>query len=53
MNRRRFLGTAAGAAIPAALSGAPPRPNILVILADDLGWSTTWRRSIPSSSVRW
>ena len=37
MNRRQFLGTAAAA--PFALSAAKERPNILVILADDLGWS--------------
>jgi arylsulfatase B len=35
MDRRTFLCAAAGAALPAA---APSSPNVLVILADDLGW---------------
>jgi arylsulfatase A-like enzyme len=39
INRRQFLGSAAAAAVPCGLGAAPRRPNILVILADDLGWS--------------
>ena len=39
MNRRAFLGAAAGAT-SARLLGAPARkPNFLVILADDMGFS--------------
>ncbi|MFN7934541.1 MAG: arylsulfatase [Bryobacteraceae bacterium] len=37
MNRRTFIGTTAAALT--AQAAAPPRPNILLILADDLGWS--------------
>jgi arylsulfatase A-like enzyme len=40
MNRRQFLAASAAAgASPLARGAAAPRPNILVILADDLGWS--------------
>jgi arylsulfatase len=40
IDRRRFLQTAVGAASTAALRSAPPRkPNFLVILADDMGFS--------------
>ncbi|MCU0246307.1 MAG: arylsulfatase [Bryobacter sp.] len=35
MDRRSFLGSAAGA----ALAGSPVRPNIVLILADDMGFS--------------
>jgi arylsulfatase A-like enzyme len=35
MNRRNFLGSAAGA----LMAPARKRPNIVVVLADDLGWS--------------
>ncbi len=35
MNRREFLGSAAGA----LAAPARKRPNIVVVLADDLGWS--------------
>jgi arylsulfatase A-like enzyme len=38
MNRRKFIGAAvAGMTLPQALS-LPPRPNVLFILADDLGY---------------
>lgn len=37
MNRRQFLSAAAAAASP--LPAAAARPNILLIVADDLGWS--------------
>ena len=38
MDRRTFLKTAAAAALPSAASGATAVPNIVYILADDLGW---------------
>lgn len=38
MNRRVFLRTAAAMAAPLALRSAARRPNIVYILADDLGW---------------
>ncbi|MBI4910004.1 MAG: arylsulfatase [Acidobacteria bacterium] len=37
MKRREFFGAAAG--LPLGLTAAEKRPNILIILADDLGWS--------------
>ena len=36
MNRRRFLLNLAGGA--AAAQRVPARPNVVLILADDLGW---------------
>jgi arylsulfatase A-like enzyme len=39
MNRRQFLITAGAAGLARPSLAARPRPNILVILADDLGWS--------------
>jgi arylsulfatase A len=38
MNRRRFLQTAAAVAAPMVVRAAPRLPNIVYILADDLGW---------------
>ena len=42
MNRRRFLGGLAAAAVatstPSLLAAARRKPNIVVILADDLGY---------------
>src|SRR5262245_24912089 len=39
MDRRRFLETAVAAAVAETLPGAvPKRPNILFILADDMGY---------------
>jgi arylsulfatase len=38
MNRRQFLRSAAGA-LSSGLTAAPQRPNVLLIVADDLGWS--------------
>jgi arylsulfatase A-like enzyme len=39
MNRRTFLKTATCASLSPALAGATRRPNIIVILADDLGFA--------------
>jgi len=38
VNRRQFLGTAAGVGVLSAQT-VKKRPNILLIVADDLGWS--------------
>jgi arylsulfatase len=39
MNRRQFLSSAAAAALPSAIAAAPRRPNIVIILSDDMGFS--------------
>jgi arylsulfatase A-like enzyme len=38
VNRRQFLGAAAAAAAPFQPAPAPGRPNMILILADDLGY---------------
>jgi len=40
MQRREFLGAAVAAGLAPSLAAAPspPRPNIVLVLADDLGW---------------
>ena len=38
LNRRSFLRSATGAAIAPMLRGQQRRPNIVMILADDLGY---------------
>lgn len=51
LDRRRFLGGVAGAAaigglLPAGCATTAPREgrptNVLVVLADDLGWGDLW-----------
>jgi arylsulfatase A-like enzyme len=37
--RREFLGWAAGAPLAARLAAAPRKPNVIIILVDDLGWA--------------
>lgn len=39
MDRRTFLTTAAAAMLPAVSQGAAARPNVVLILADDMGFS--------------
>jgi len=39
LNRREFLGSLGGAAASSALSATPDRPNLILILADDMGFS--------------
>ena len=39
MKRREFLIAAMAAGLPRPSFGAGTGPNILIILADDLGWS--------------
>jgi arylsulfatase len=39
MNRRQFLGLGAAGVLPAAPAAPARRPNILLILADDVGYS--------------
>jgi arylsulfatase A-like enzyme len=38
MNRREFLATSSAAALAARPLAAAPQPNVIIILADDLGW---------------
>lgn len=44
MNRRTFLATATAACLPAQTA---PRPNVIFILADDLGWKDLGHRGGP------
>jgi len=39
LNRREFLGSLGGAAAASAISATPQRPNLVLILADDMGFS--------------
>jgi arylsulfatase len=39
LSRRQFLGTGSAAMLPAALHGARKRPNVVVVLVDDMGFS--------------
>jgi arylsulfatase len=39
MNRRHFLSSLAAAALPSAVPAQSKRPNIIVILSDDMGFS--------------
>ena len=38
MNRRHFLRLTAAASVAAVAPGAEPKPNVIVILADDVGF---------------
>ena len=39
--RREFLGVVAGAALATAAPRSPRRPNFILFLVDDLGWTDT------------
>ena len=39
LNRREFLGSLGGAAAASSISATPQRPNLVLILADNMGFS--------------